>query len=154
MENSSADKMAEEEMRIMKGHISGLFTGRAPVKPPVTFPQSHIIYAGSISQAHKIIEEGGYFVIDSGEVEMYKASAAPDVEFKIATEGLTPVFSDLLGFKGENGCKTFFTKDYRKLRISLGADGRTTDWILIKKAKRSSNMTSAVTAADDFTTRH
>ena len=67
MENSSADNMAEEEMKIMKGHISALFTGRAPVNPPVTFPQSHIIYAGSISQAHEIIEKGGYFVIDSGE---------------------------------------------------------------------------------------
>ena len=150
MAKSGADKMAEEEMEIMKGHISALFTGRVPFKPPATFPQSHIIYAGSIRQANEIIEKGGYFVISSGDVEMYKASAAPDVEFKIATEGLTPVFSDLLGFKGENGCKTFFTKDYRKLRISLGADGRTTDWILIKKAKRSSNMTSAVTAADGF----
>ena len=150
MENNSAAKMAEEEMRIMKGHISGLFTGRAPVKPPVTFPQSHIIYADSIHHAHEIIEKGGYVVIGSEEVQLFKASASPDIDFKNATDGLTPVFSDLVGFKGEKGYKTFFAKDYKKLRICLGAGGKTTDWIVIKEA-RSSNCMTAVTATDDFT---
>ena len=63
MAKSGADKMAEEEMEIMKGHISALFTGRVPFKPPVTFPQSHIIYADSIHHAHEIIEKGGYTLL-------------------------------------------------------------------------------------------
>ena len=148
MAKSGADKMAEEEMEIMKGHISALFTGRVPFKPPVTFPQSHIIYADSIHQAHEIIEKCGYVVI-GGEVQLFKASASPDIDFKSATDGLTPVFSDLVGFKGEKGYKTFFAKDYKKLRICLGAGGKTTDWIVIKEAK-SSNCMTAVTATDDF----
>ena len=82
-------------------------------------------------------------------MELYKASATPEVGFKIATEGLTPAFSEL-GSKGKTGCKTFFAKDYRKLRISLGEDGRTTDWILTKEAKRSNDMTSTVKVADEF----
>ena len=134
--------MAEEEMKIMKGHISTMFSGKAPLKPPVTFPQSHIIYAGSIHQAHKIIQKGGYFVVSSEDVQLFKASATPDVDFKTATDRLTPAFSDLLGFKGEKGCKTFFANDYKKLRISLGEDGRTTDWILMKQAKQCNNMTT------------
>ena len=138
-----------EERDIMKGYISAMFMGKAPSVAQVTFPQSHIIYAGSIREAHQIIQQGGYIVLDSGTVELYKASATPEVGFKIATEGLTPAFSEL-GSKGKTGCKTFFAKDYRKLRISLGEDGRTTDWILTKEAKKSKDMTSAVAAADDF----
>ena len=129
-------------MNIMKGHILAMFTGEAPFEPPVTFPQSHIIYAGSIHQAHQIIKEGGYFVVNSEDVQFFKASATPDIKFKTATDRLTPAFSDL-AFKGEEGCKTFFAKDYRKLRISLGEDGRTTDWILMEQAKRCNNITSA-----------
>ena len=125
----------------MKGHILAMFTGEAPFEPPVTFPQSHIIHAGSVHQAHKIIKEGGYFVVSSEDVQFFKASATPDIDFKIATDSLTPAFSEL-GFKGEKGCKTFFAKDYRKLRISLGEDGRTTDWILMKQAKRCNDMTA------------
>ena len=48
----------------MKGHILAMFTGGARFEPPVTFPQSHIIHAGSIHEAHKIIKEGGYFVVN------------------------------------------------------------------------------------------
>ena len=129
-------------MQIMKGHISAMFSGKASLKPPVTFPQSHIIYAGSIQQAHEIIKKGGYFVVSSEDVQLFKASATPDVIFKIATDGLTPAFSDLLGFKSEKGCKTFFAKEYKKLRISLGEDGKTTDWILMKQAKQGNNMTT------------
>ena len=127
--------MMEEELNIMKGHILALFTGKAPFKPPVTFPQSHIMYADSIHQAHKIIKEGGYFVVSSDNVQLFKASAAPDVKFKGATDRLTPAFSELV-FEGKEGCKTFFAKDYRKLRISLGEDGRTMDWILMVQAKQ------------------
>ena len=138
----SEDKMEEkDEMKIMKGHILAMFNGEAPFEPPVTFPQSHIIYAGSIHEAHKIIKEGGYFVVNGEDVQFFKASATPDINFKIATDSLTPAFSEL-GFKGEKGCKTFFAKDYRKLRISLGEDGRTTDWILMKQAKRCNDMTA------------
>ena len=128
-------------MHIMKGHILAMFTGGAPFEPSVTFPQSHIIYAGSIHEAHKIIKEGGYFVVNSKDVQFFKASATPGVNFKIATDRLTPAFSEL-AFKGEEGCKTFFANDYRKLRISLGDDGRTTDWILMKQAKQCNNITS------------
>ena len=128
-------------MHIMKGHILAMFTGEAPFEPPVTFPQSHIIYAGSVHQAHEIINEGGYFVVNSKDVQFFKASATPDVHFKNATDRLTPAFSEL-AFKGEEGCKTFFAKDYRKLRISLGEDGRTTDWILMKQAKLCNGMTA------------
>ena len=134
-------------MQIMKGHISAMFSGKASLKLPVTFPQSHIIYAGSIQQAHEIIKKGGYFVVSSEDVQLFKASATPDVIFKIATDGLTPAFSDLLGFKSEKGCKTFFAKEYKKLRISLGEDGKTTDWILMKQAKQCNNMT---TTGGDF----
>ena len=129
-------------MNIMKGHILDMFTGEAPFEPPVTFPQSHIIHAGSIHQAHEIIKKGGYFVVSSEDVQMFKASATPDLVFKIATDRLTPAFSEL-GFKDKEGCKTFFAKDYRKLRISLGENGRTTDWILMVQAKRCNNITSA-----------
>ena len=42
------------------------------------------------------------------------------------------------------GSKPFFATDYWKLRISLGEDGRTTDWILMKEAKQcSSDMASS-----------
>ena len=130
----------------MKGYLSDMFTGKAPTMAQMTFPQSHIIYAESIQKANKIVKRGGYFVLCSETVvELYKASATPDIQFKTAAEGLTPVFSDL-GFKSEKECKTFFAKDYRKLRISLGEDGKTTDWILMKQARRSKDMTSA----DDF----
>ena len=128
-------------MNIMKGHILAMFNGEAPFKPPVTFPQSHIICADSIQQAHKIIKEGGYFVVSSDDVQFFKASATPDVDFKIATDRLTPAFSELV-FEGKEGCKTFFAKDYRKLRISLGEDGRTMDWILMVQAKRCDNIIS------------
>ena len=138
-----------EERDIMKGYISAMFMGKAPSVAQVTFPQSHIIYAGSIKDAHQIIAEGGFSVLRSETVELYQASATPEVEFKIATDCLTPAFSEL-GFKGQTGCKTFFAKDYIKLRISVGEDGRTIDWILIKKAKRSNGMTSAVKVADEF----
>ena len=131
----------EDEMKIMKGHILAMFTGEAPFMPPVTFPQSHIMYADSIQQAHKIIKEGGYFVVSSDDVQFFKASATPDVNFKVATDRLTPAFSELF-FEGKDGCKTFFAKDYRKLRISLGEDGRTMDWILMVQAKRCNNMIS------------
>ena len=127
-------------MNIMKGHILAMFTGEAPFEPPVTFPQSNIMYASSIHEAHKIIKEGGYFVVNSKDVQFFKASATPDIHFNFATNRLTPAFSDL-AFKGEEGCKTFFAKDYRKLRISLGEDGRTTDWILMEQAKRCNNIT-------------
>ena len=138
--SSSEHTMVEEEMNIMKGHILVMFSGEARSEPPVTFPQS-CRQAGSIHQAHKIIKEGGYFVVNGEDVQFFKASATPDINFKIATDSLTPAFSDL-GFKGEKGCKTFFAKDYRKLRISLGEDGRTTDWILMKQAKRCNDMTA------------
>ena len=55
--------MEKEEMNIMKGHILAMFTGEAPFEPTVPFPQSHIIYAGSIHQANKIIKEGGYHLL-------------------------------------------------------------------------------------------
>ena len=81
-----------EEVEIMKGYLAAMFTGKAPSMAQVTFPQSHIIYAGSLREAHQIIEQGGYVVLHSGTVELYKASATEEVGFKMATEGLTPAF--------------------------------------------------------------
>ena len=129
----------------LKDNLEVMFSGKVLFQPTTTFPQSHIIYADSILRAHEIIKQGGYFVVRNEDIHMFKASATPEIHFKTAAEGLTPVFSDL-GFKSEKECKTFFAKDYRKLRISLGEDGKTTDWILMKQARRSKDMTSA----DDF----
>ena len=80
-----------------------MFMGKATPVAPVTFPQGHIIHAGSIHQAHEI-KKGGYFVVGSEEVQLFKASATPDFSFKIATVKLTPAFSKLAS-KSNGGCK-------------------------------------------------
>ena len=89
-------------MEIMEGCISAMFIGKATPVTPLTFPQSHIIYAGSIHQAHEI-KKCGYFV-GSEEVQLFKVSAAPHFSFKIATVKLTPAFSKLAS-KSNGGCK-------------------------------------------------
>ena len=133
-------KMAEE-MNKLKDYVRAMFAGKVPFDPPVTFPQSHIIHASSLRQAHEIIKHGGYFVVSKDDVQLFKASASPEVNFKCATKGKTAAFSEL--HRGEDGSKTFFAKDYWKLRISLGEDGRTTDWIMMKGAKQCSDMASS-----------
>ena len=122
----------------LRDHLGSMFTGQVlPRCPTITFPQSSIIYADSLQQAHKILKDQGYFVVSSEEVELFKASANQEINFKSATKGLTPAFSELR-FKREEGKKTFFAKDYKKLRIKIGERGETTDWILMKQAKRCS----------------
>ena len=122
----------------LRDHLGSMFTGHVlPRCPTITFPQSSIIYADSLQQAHKILKDQGYFVVSSEEVELFKASANEEINFKSATKGLTPAFSELR-FKREEGKKTFFAKDYKKLRIRIGERGETTDWILMKQAKRCS----------------
>ena len=133
-------KMAEE-MNKLKDYVRAMFAGKVPFDPPVTFPQSHIIHASSLRQAHEIIKHGGYFVVSKDDVQLFKASASPEVNFKCATDGKTPAFSELGRSMEES--KTFFAKDYWKLRISLGEDGRTTDWIMMKGAKQCSDMASS-----------
>ena len=113
----------------LKVHLTALFTGKEPFDPPVTFPQSHIIYAENIRHAQEIIKEGGYFVLSQKDVQFFWASATPGVDFKFATAGKTPAYSEL--GKDREGCKHFFAKDYMKLRVNLGEDGQTTDWILM-----------------------
>ena len=130
-----------EEMNNLKGYVRAMFAGKVPFDPPVTFPQSHIIHASSLRQAHEIIKHGGYFVVSKDDVQLFKASASPEVNFKCATDGKTPAFSELGRSMEES--KTFFAKDYWKLRISLGEDGRTTDWIMMKGAKQCSDMASS-----------
>ena len=134
-------KMAKE-MNTLKGYVSAMFTGKVPFDPPgVTFPQSHMIHAGSIRQAHEIIKEGGYFVVSKDDIQLFKASTSQaEVNFEFATGGKTAAFSELA--RGKEGSKTFFAKDYLKLRVSLGEGGRTTDWILMKDAKRCRGMDS------------
>ena len=122
----------------LRDHLGSMFTGHVlPRCPTITFPQSSIIYADSLQQAHRILKDQGYFVVSSEEVELFKASANQEINFKSATKGLTPAFSELR-FKREEGKKTFFAKDYKKLRIKIGERGETTDWILMKQAKRCS----------------
>ena len=125
-----------EEMNNLKGYVRAMLTGRVPFDPPgVTFPKSHLIHAGSIRQAHEIIKDGGYFVVSKDDIQLFKASTSQaEVNFQFATEGKTAVFSELR--RAKEGSKTFFARDYWKLRISLGEDGRTTDWILMKDAKQ------------------
>ena len=125
-----------EEMNTLKGYVRAMLTGRAPFDPPgVTFPKSHMIHAGSIRQAHEMIKDGGYFVVSKDDIQLFKASTSQaEVNFQFATEGKTAVFSEL--GRAKEGSKTFFARDYWKLRISLGEDGRTTDWILMKDAKQ------------------
>ena len=125
-----------EEMNTLKGYVRAMLTGRAPFDPPgVNFPKSHMIHAGSIRQAHEIIKDGGYFVVSKDAIQLFKASTSQaEVNFQFATEGKTAVFSEL--GRTKEGSKTFFARDYWKLRISLGEDGRTTDWILMKDAKQ------------------
>ena len=131
-----------EEMNNLKGYVRAMFAGKVPFDPPVTFPQSHIIYASSLRHAYDIIKQGGYFVVSKEDIQLFQASTSPEVNFKFATKGKTAAFSEL--HRGEDGSKTFFAKDYWKLRISLGEDGRTTDWILMKGAKQcSSDMASS-----------
>ena len=130
-----------EEMNNLKGYVRAMFAGKVPFDPPVTFPQSHIIHASSLCQAHEIIKQGGYFVIRKEDIQLFQASTSPEVNFKFATKGKTAAFSEL--HRGEDGSKTFFAKDYWKLRISLGEDGRTTDWIMMKGAKQCSDMASS-----------
>ena len=137
-----ARKIAKE-MNTLKGYVGAMFTGRAPLDPPgVTFPQSHMIHAGSIRQAHEIIKEGGYFVVSKDDIQLFKASTSQaEVNFQFATEGKTAAFSELA--RSKEGSKTFFARDYWKLRIILGEDGRTTDWILMKDAKQCKDMASS-----------
>ena len=130
-------KMAEE-MDNLKDYVRAMFAGKVPFDPPVTFPQSHIIYASSLRHAYDIIKQGGYFVVSKEDIQLFQASTSPEVNFKFATKGKTAAFSEL--HRGEDGSKTFFAKDYWKLRISLGEDGRTTDWIMMKGAKQCSDM--------------
>ena len=134
------EKMAEE-MNRLKDYVRAMFTGKVPFDPPVTFPQSHIIHASSLRDAHEIIKQGGYFVVSKEDIQLFQASTSPEVNFKFATKGKTAAFSEL--HRGEDGSKTFFAKDYWKLRISLGEDGRTTDWIMMKGAKQCSDMASS-----------
>ena len=126
----------------LKEHLTALFTGKAPFDPPVTFPQSHIIYAENIRHAQEIIKEGGYFVLSQKDVQFFWASATPGVDFKFATAGKTPAYSEL--GKGREGCKHFFAKDYMKLRVNLGEDGKTTDWILMRKARKTPSSGEAL----------
>ena len=130
-----------EEMNTLKDYVRAMFTGKVPFDPPVTFPQSHIIHASSLRDAHEIIKQGGYFVVSKDDVQMFKASASPEINFKFATKDKTPAFSELGRSMEER--KTFFANDYWKLRISLGEDGRTTDWIMMKGAKQCSDMASS-----------
>ena len=134
------EKMAEE-MNRLKDYVRAMFTGKVPFDPPVTFPQSHIIHASSLRDAHEIIKQGGYFVVSKEDVQLFQASASPEVNFEFATKGKTPAFSEL--GRGVKGSQTFFAKDYWKMRISLGEDGRTTDWIMMKGAKQCSDMASS-----------
>ena len=134
------EKMAEE-MNRLKDYVRAMFTGKVPFDPPVTFPQSHIIHASSLRDAHEIIKQGGYFVVSKEDVQLFQASASPEVNFEFATKGKTPAFSEL--GRGVKGSQTFFAKDYWKMRISLGEDGRTTDWILMKGAKQCIDMASS-----------
>ena len=126
----------------LKEHLTALFTGKAPFDPPVTFPQSHIIYAENIRHAQEIIKEGGYFVLSQKDVQFFWASATPGVDFKFATAGKTPAYSEL--GKGREGSKHFFAKDYMKLRVNLGEDGKTTDWILMRKARKTPSSGEAL----------
>ena len=126
----------------LKEHLTALFTGKAPFDPPVTFPQSHIIYAENIRHAQEIIKEGGYFVLSQKDVQFFWASATHGVDFKFATAGKTPAYSEL--GKGREGCKHFFAKDYMKLRVNLGEDGKTTDWILMRKARKTPSSGEAL----------
>ena len=126
----------------LKEHLTALFTGKAPFDPPVTFPQSHIIYAENIRQAQEIIKEGGYFVLSQKDVQFFSASATPGIDFKFATAGKTPAYSEL--GKGREGSKHFFAKDYMKLRVNLGEDGKTTDWILMRKARKTPSSGEAL----------
>ena len=126
----------------LKEHLTALFTGKEPFDPPVTFPQSHIIYAENIRQAQDIIKEGGYFVLSQKDVQFFSASATPGIDFKFATAGKTPAYSEL--GKGREGCKHFFAKDYMKLRVNLGEDGKTTDWILMRKARKTPSSGGAL----------
>ena len=126
----------------LKVHLTALFTGKEPFDPPVTFPQSHIIYAENIRQAQDIIKEGGYFVLSQKDVQFFSASATPGIDFKFATAGKTPAYSEL--GKGREGCKHFFAKDYMKLRVNLGEDGKTTDWILMRKARKTPSSGEAL----------
>ena len=130
-----------EEMDSLKDYVRAMFTGKVPFDPPVTFPRSHIIYASSLRNAHEIIKQGGYFVVSKEAVQVFQASTSPEVSFKFATEGKTAAFSELGRSMEES--KTFFAKDYWKIRISLGEDGRTTDWILMRGAKQCSDMASS-----------
>ena len=109
-----------EEMNTLKGYVRAMLTGRAPFDPPgVTFPKSHMIHAGSIRQAHEMIKDGGYFVVSKDAIQLFKASTSQaEVNFQFATEGKTAVFSEL--GRAKEGSKTFFARDYWKLRISLG----------------------------------
>ena len=126
----------------LRDHLGSMFTGHVlPRCPTITFPQSSIIYADSLQQAHRILKDQGYFVVSSEEVELFKASANQEINFKSATKGLTPAFSELR-FKREEGKKTFFAKDYKKLRIKIGERGETTDWILMKQANQCCDKTS------------
>ena len=132
-----------KEMNTLKGYVGAMFTGRVPLDPPgVTFPQSHMIHAGSIRQAHEIIKDGGYFVVNKDDIQLFKASTSQaEVNFQFATECKTAAFSELA--RGKEGSKTFFARDYWKLRISLGEDGRSTDWILMKDAKQCKDMATS-----------
>ena len=130
-----------EEMNNIKGYVRAMFAGKVPFDPPVTFPQSHIIHASSLRQAHEIIKQGGYFVISKEDIQLFQASTSPEVNFKFATKGKTAAFSEL--HRGVEESQTFFANDYWKLRISLGEDGRTTDWILMRGAKQCSDGASS-----------
>ena len=126
-----SERMAEDT-NTLKGQILANLTVKVPFEPPArTFPLSHIIHADSVCHAHEIVKQGGYFVVNNDDIQLFVASTDPDVNFKKATEGKTPAFY----MYREEGCKTFFAKNYKKLRVTLGKDGKTTDWILMKEAK-------------------
>ena len=71
-----------EEMNRLKDYVRAMFTGKVPFDPPVTFPQSHIIYASSLRLAYDIIKQGGYFVVSKEDVQLFQASASPEVNFE------------------------------------------------------------------------
>ena len=129
-------------MDTLKGYVRAMFTGRVPFDPPVTFPESHKIYADSIHHAHEIIKKGGYFVVSKDDIQYFEASRSQsEVNFQFATEGKTAAFSERGGGGGEKlDSKTFFAKDYWKLQIMLGENGRTSDWILMKDARQCKDL--------------
>ena len=131
-----------KEMDTLKGYIRAMLHGRVPFDPPVTFPQSHILYADSIRHAHEIIKKGGYFVVSKDDIQYFKASRSQsEVNFQFATKSKTAAFSERGGGGGEKlDSKTFFAKDYWKLQIMLGEDGRTSDWILMKGARQCKDV--------------